>query len=85
MRINFTYNKDNIQNEDQLLRVTALAYLEDALANERYEECAELIRAAKEYGATIGEVRTIVAEGAQGAAKGRGKKTPARANGRRRI
>ena len=40
MRFNFTLNKGKDTQKDQVLQVTALAYLEDALANERYEECA---------------------------------------------
>ena len=85
MRFNFTLNKGKDTQKDQVLQVTALAYLEDALANERYEECADLIEAAKEYGATLVEIRTIVAEGARGVQKNRGAKTAARTNGRKRF
>lgn len=35
--------------------LTALLYLKEALVEERYEECAELVRIALEFGA--GEVR----------------------------
>lgn len=85
MRFNFTFNKEKDTQKDLVLQVTALAYLQDALANERYEECTDLIRAAKEYGATLTEIRTIVAEAARGVRTNRGAKAPARTNGRKRF
>ena len=87
MRFNFTFNKgsNDTQGEDQVLQVTALAYLQDALAGERYEECSELIRSVKKYGATLAEIRAIIAEGARGVQKDRRAKAPARTNGRRRF
>lgn len=38
------------------VRVTALAYLSGALANERYEECISLLSIAQEFGATEAEI-----------------------------
>lgn len=85
MRFNFTFNKEQDTQKDLVLQVTALTYLQDALVNERYEECADLVRAAKEYGATLAEIRAILAEAARGNAKNRQAKTPARVTGRKRI
>jgi hypothetical protein len=73
MRINFTLNKNNQgeQQPDELLQVTALAYLQDALANERYEECAQLVKAARLYGAEGREIQKVLADGAKRARFGR--------------
>lgn len=67
MRFNFTFNKDNQETnqEDQVLQVTALAYLQDALTNERYEECAQLVKAARTYGAQARDIQKVLAEGAR--------------------
>lgn len=73
MRINFTLNKNdnNEQKPDELLQVTALAYLQDALANERYEECAQLIKSARQYGAQGRDIQKVLADGAKRARFGR--------------
>ena len=42
------------------VRITALAYLSGALANERYEECISLLSIAREFGATEAEVHTAI-------------------------
>ncbi len=67
MRFNFTFNKDDqkTNQEDQVLQVTALAYLQDALTNERYEECAQLVKEARTYGAQVRDIQKVLAEGAR--------------------
>ncbi len=67
MRINFTLNKNKNEEQrpDQLLQVTALAYLQDALTNERYEECAQLVKAARQYGAQAREIQKVLVDGAK--------------------
>ncbi len=47
---------------DRVLKATSLLYFKDALLNQRYEDCAELIRAAKSFGAQPGEISRIIAE-----------------------
>lgn len=47
---------------DRVLKVTSLLYFKDALLNQRYEDCAELIRAAKSFGAQPGEISRVIAE-----------------------
>ncbi len=42
------------------VRVTALAYLSGALANERYEECMSLLSIAREFGATGVEIHEVL-------------------------
>ena len=42
------------------LALTALWYLREALLNERYEQCAEFIQIAHEFGATPLEVKFLL-------------------------
>ena len=42
------------------VKLTALLYLKEALQRERYEECSELIRVAKEFGAQDREVEELL-------------------------
>lgn len=67
MRFNFTFNKETQEtnNGNQLLQTTALAYLQEALTSERYEECAQLIKDAKAYGAPARDIQKVLAEGAR--------------------
>ena len=87
MEINFAFNKkkEQTQTGDEVLAVTALIYLKEALTNERYEECAEFVRAAKRFGATQSDIKQTLVEGARAFKTGR--KAPARrqATGRKRF
>jgi len=42
------------------VKLTALLYLKEALRRERYEECSEFIRVAKEFGAQDREVEELL-------------------------
>ena len=42
------------------LKLTALLYLREALLDERYEECAELVTLALEFGARPAEVTYLL-------------------------
>ncbi len=53
-------NEARTWGADRVLRVTALQYLKEALAQEHYEDCAELVRAAKEFGAQPNHIRGIL-------------------------
>ena len=57
---------DNRHNDlvgyDRVLKATSLLYFKDALLNQQYEDCAELIRAAKSFGAQPGGIGRIIAE-----------------------
>lgn len=87
MRFNFTFNKNanETENQDQVLQVTALAYLQDALANERYEECADLVKAARKYGAQGRDIQKVLADGAKRARFARTKEPARKQNGFRRF
>ncbi len=42
------------------VKLTALLYLKEALLEERYEECAEFIDIAKEFGAHVFEIQALL-------------------------
>ena len=42
------------------LRLTALYYLKEALLQERYENCAEIIAQAQEFGATASDINGLL-------------------------
>lgn len=42
------------------VKLTALIYLREALIAERYEDCAEFIAIAKEFGALENEIRSLL-------------------------
>ena len=46
---------------DETLKVTTLLYLKEALEQERYETCAELIQTAKKFGASQNDISQVVA------------------------
>jgi len=46
---------------DQLLKLTALVYLKEALVNQKYETCQELIATARNLGIDEGEINAVIA------------------------
>ena len=42
------------------LKTTALWYLKEVLVGEQYEECADIVATAKEFGATDLEIRFLL-------------------------
>ena len=42
------------------VKLTALVYLREALIEGRYEDCAEIIAIAKEFGALDAEIRVLL-------------------------
>jgi hypothetical protein len=47
---------------DQILKVTALLYLKEALVAQEYETCQELIDTAKNLGANPGDISAVIAD-----------------------
>lgn len=45
---------------NEVLKTTSLLYLKEALKNQEYEICAELVQEARNYGATQGEVSAVL-------------------------
>ena len=42
------------------LKITALWYLKEALIRERYEQCADIVATAKEFGAADFEIQDLL-------------------------
>ncbi len=53
-------NKDRPLSHE-MLKITALVYLTDALNAQRFEECPSLIRKARKFGAPESEIRRVIA------------------------
>ena len=47
---------------DHLLKITSLTYLKEALRDEAYEQCAQIINAAKEFAVDPDEVKKLIQE-----------------------
>lgn len=60
MEKNQVFENGNI-NPDHTLKTTALLYLQEALAQEKFETCAALVRTAKRFGAADYEVAAVIA------------------------
>ena len=82
MNDNATLNQQDIQADaNELLKVTALFYLKDALVKEEYETCKELLELAKKFGAGQSEIKEVLAE----VFKGLNAARPNEANRRTRL
>ena len=72
----FFITKESQTNQDGLihpLKVTSLLYLKEALADEAYERCAELIRTARQFGAGSFEIQKVIQDHIRLRQKGDGK------------
>ena len=47
---------------DQILKVTALLYLKEALVAQKYETCQDLIDTAKNLGVHSGDISAVIAD-----------------------
>jgi len=55
---------------DKMLKATSVIYLKEALINEQFEKCAELIQVAKTFGVQQRVIDRILAEYARGVQAG---------------
>ena len=64
MKSGVIFNNQNTVSfiANDVLQVTALLYLKEALLNEEVEDCAELIKIAKEFGAVQFEINAVLCE-----------------------
>ena len=87
MKENIVYNNERNKPEtpDEVLKVTSLIYLAEALFNEKYEDCGELIKIAKRFGARKGDIRRVITESNRGVIVGRKKKGDGGRGGRLRF
>jgi len=53
-------NNQDVNSRENMLKVTALLYLKEALYKERYEECPQLIEVAKRYGVEQDEIQKVI-------------------------
>ena len=57
-----TQNQLKQDGLNQTLKVTSLAYLKEALSHEAYEQCAEILKAAKDVGVVQEEIQKAIQE-----------------------
>ena len=62
MENNVLVNDDQALGANQLLKLTTLVYLKEALVNQKYETCQELIDTAKNLGVTSGDISAVIAD-----------------------
>jgi len=60
MEENALLNGEEALGADQILKVTALLYLQEALATQKYESCRELIDTAKSLGVGQGDISAVI-------------------------
>ena len=62
MRNNAILKEGNrFSDREEILKVTALLYLKDALLKEEYEDCQELVDSARNFGAHQSEINEVIA------------------------
>jgi hypothetical protein len=59
---NVLLTQEQALGSDQILKVTALLYLKEALVAQKYESCQELIDTAKNLGVGAGDISAVIAE-----------------------
>jgi hypothetical protein len=62
MKNNVLPNQEQALGSDQILKLTALLYLKEALAAQEYETCQELIDTAKNLGVNSGDITGVIAD-----------------------
>jgi len=62
MENNVLVNEDQALGTGQLLKVTALVYLKEALVAQKYETCRELIDTAKKAGVDQGDIDAVITD-----------------------
>ena len=55
-------NEEQALGTDQLLKLTALVYLKEALVTQKYEACRELIDTAKGLGVDPGDIKAVITD-----------------------
>ena len=62
MKNNVLLNEGQALGTDQILKVTALLYLKEALVAQEYETCQELIDTAKNLGVDQSDISALIAD-----------------------
>jgi len=62
MENNVLVNEEQALGTDQLLKLTALVYLKEALVTQKFEACQELIDTAKQVGVDQGDINAVITD-----------------------
>lgn len=62
MKENVLLKEEQALGADQILKVTALLYLKEALITQKFETCRELIDTAKNLGVEQGDISAVITE-----------------------
>ena len=62
MKNNVLANQGQALGSDQILQVTALLYLKEALIVQEYESCQELIDTSKNLGVSSEDISAVITE-----------------------
>ena len=62
MNNNTVLSAEQALGPDQILKVTALLYLKEALVAQQYEACQELVDTAKKLGVAPGDISAVIAD-----------------------
>ena len=62
MKNNVQFNEQQALGTDQLLKVTVLLYLQEALIAQEYETCQELIDTAKNLGIDSSDISAVITD-----------------------
>ena len=77
MKNNALLTAEQALGSDQILKVTALLYLKEALIEQKYESCQELINTARELGAFSSDISAVITDYLNGNNPG-GRQKPSR-------
>jgi len=80
MENNILLNEDQALASDQLLKLSALLYLKEALVAQKYETCQELIDTAKNLGIDQGDISAVITDFLNGGNPGRQRRNRLRPN-----
>ena len=81
----FKNERNKLVARDEVLKATSLLYFKEALFNEEYEDCKELIRIAKRFGARHSDICRVIVQSNRGAKAGRGNEANKGKGGRLRF
>ena len=62
MENNVLIKDQNAAGTDEILKVTALLYLKEALVTQRFEACQELVDTARKIGVDGNDISAVIAE-----------------------
>jgi len=62
MRNDVLATQEQALGSDQILKVTALLYLKEALVAQQYETCQELVDTARKLGVEGGDISAVIAD-----------------------